>query len=160
MGRTNAEIHQCPSFTGDARSPGDPFTGYNYNTSYVGHGQGEAIEAPITSTQVRMPPECALFGDGQFSDGANKYMRSPWKDPKGGGDNLDARTAGTQGYRHLGRTNVAFCDAHAVAWNRRCTANSEQKEPAPGTGFLSPDNRLYDPLARGCHPPSAVIQRK
>jgi len=158
MGRTNTEIHQCPLFKGDAMSLGDPFTGYNYNTSYIGHGQGEYIVAPITCTQVRLPSECALFGDGQYAAGANKFMRSPWKDPKGGGDKMDFRTAGTQGYRHLDKTNVAFCDGHAVAWGRRCTSNSEQEEPAPDTGFLSPDNRLYDPLARARHPPSAMIQ--
>jgi prepilin-type processing-associated H-X9-DG protein/prepilin-type N-terminal cleavage/methylation domain-containing protein len=152
MGRTNPEIHQCPSFKGDAMSPGDPFTGYNYNTSYIGHGQGEYTVAPIISTQVRLPPECALFGDGQYADGANKYMRSPWKDVEGGGDDLDFRTAGTQGYRHLGRTNVAFCDGHAVAWNRCCTDNSEGKEPASDTGFLSTDNRPYDPRARAYRP--------
>ena len=160
LGRTNAEVHQCPSFKGDAQSPGDPFTGYNYNTSYIGHGQGEAIEAPIGLTQVRRPADCALFGDGEFADGANKYMRAPFKDVAGGGDDLDSRTAGTQGFRHLDRTNVAFCDGHATAWNRRCTANGEGRDPAPGTGFLSPDNRLYDPLARAGHPEAASIQRK
>ncbi|HSW46433.1 MAG TPA: H-X9-DG-CTERM domain-containing protein, partial [Phycisphaerae bacterium] len=160
MGTTHAEVHQCPLFEGNAQSPGDPYTGYNYNTSYIGHGQGEPIEAPIVFTQVRRPAECAIFGDGEFADGANKFMRAPWKDLAGGGDDLDHRTAGTQGYRHLGRTNVAFCDGHASAWNRRCTSNGEGKEPAPGTGFLSNDNRLYDPLARSPHPSAAAAQPK
>jgi len=152
MGRTNVAVHQCPTFKGDAQSPGDPFTGYNYNTSYIGHGQGEYIEAPIAFTRVRRPAECALFGDGQYADGANKFMRAPFKDTAGGGDDLDFRTAGTQGYRHLGKTNVAFCDGHATAWNRRYMNNGEGTDPAPGTGFLSPDNRMYDPLARANYP--------
>jgi len=159
-GGTDMEVHQCPSFKGDAQAPGEPYTGYNYNTSYIGHGQGEATVAPIIVTQVRRPADCALFGDGEFADGANKFMRSPYKDPQGGGDDLDNRTAGTQGFRHLGRTNVAFCDGHAATWGQRHTANSEGREPAPGTGFLSPDNRLYDPFARSGYPVAALHQPK
>lgn len=158
-GKTNTEVHQCPSFKGDAQAPGEPFTGYNYNTSYIGHGQGEATLAPITVSQVRRPSDCAIFGDGEFADGANKFMRSPFKDIAGGGDDFDNRTAGTQGFRHLGRTSVAFCDGHAVAWRDRFTENGEGREPAPGTGFLSADNRLYDPLARADHPIAATERR-
>src|SRR5437868_5953002 len=46
QGETNTQIQQCPSFDGRSNSPGDPYTGYNYNTSYVGHGQSEHIPAP------------------------------------------------------------------------------------------------------------------
>ncbi|MGH7979031.1 MAG: type II secretion system protein, partial [Limisphaerales bacterium] len=45
-GQTNPQIQQCPSFEGNANWYGDPYTGYNYNTSYIGHGQGEAIQQP------------------------------------------------------------------------------------------------------------------
>ncbi len=30
QGQTNVEIQQCPVFKGNANSPGDPYTGYNY----------------------------------------------------------------------------------------------------------------------------------
>jgi prepilin-type processing-associated H-X9-DG protein len=56
-----------------------------------------------------------------------------------------SRAAGTQGYRHYGRTNVAYCDGHA-AIVKECYKNTEEDqvvEIAEGTGFLSPDNSAY-----------------
>jgi prepilin-type processing-associated H-X9-DG protein/prepilin-type N-terminal cleavage/methylation domain-containing protein len=135
-------IHQCPSFRGSSNSPGDPYTGYNYNTSYIGHGQYESIPAPAKLEDVKSPGQCALFGDGQYAAGANKFMRAPRSNP-GDAQFSDAfRYAGTQGYRHLGRTNVSFCDGHAASWGECHTANVPNV--ASGTGFLSPDNRMYD----------------
>jgi len=136
-------IQQCPSYEGPANWPGDRYTGYNYNTSYIGRGEWEAIFAPARLIDVKDPAGCALFGDGEYSGGANKFMRSPFKAP--GDWSFSARTAGTQGYRHLGTTSVGFCDGHAAAWANRHTETSEpQAIPAEGTGFLSPDNSLYD----------------
>ncbi|MDB5328172.1 MAG: type secretion system protein, partial [Phycisphaerales bacterium] len=37
-GRGPTAIQQCPAFQGDSNTAADPFTGYNYNTSYIGHG--------------------------------------------------------------------------------------------------------------------------
>ena len=138
------KIQQCPSFQGAANWGQDPYTGYNYNTSYIGHGAGEAIPQPASVEDVREPQTCALFGDGQYVSGANKFMRAPWKNP--GDAQFSGRYAGTQGYRHLGATNVAFCDSHAVSWTECCkeTYPSDARKIAPGTGFLSPDNSLYD----------------
>jgi prepilin-type processing-associated H-X9-DG protein len=143
-GHTNPEIHQCPSFEGGHNWLADPFTGYNYNTSYIGHGQCEAIPAPTRLIAVRHPNECALFGDGQYSAGANKLMRAPWRNP--GDAQFSGRYAGTQGYRHLAQTNVAFCDGHAESRCQRYTETypADQPHVAPETGFLSPDNSLYD----------------
>ncbi|HEV2294997.1 MAG TPA: prepilin-type N-terminal cleavage/methylation domain-containing protein [Tepidisphaeraceae bacterium] len=138
---TEARVQQCPSYEGRSTSYKelDPYTGYNYNTSYIGHGQGEAVVAPAKVTQVRQPSATALFGDGQWSAGANKYMRSPQKHA---GDTFYARAAGTQGFRHRGRTNVAFVDGHAQTLAERFVAGVPQVHP--GTGFLSTDNSLYD----------------
>src|SRR5450432_3779034 len=58
------QIQQCPAFDGASNSPGDPFTGYNYNTSFIGHGQFEAIERLTKASQVRHSSKTALFGDG------------------------------------------------------------------------------------------------
>ena len=148
--RGNPQIQQCPSFDGSSEFGGDPYTGYNYNASYIGHGEGEAIEQPAKSSAVRRPAKTALFGDGQWSSGANKYMRAPWPDLANGGDDSDGQTrcAGTQGFRHDGRSNVAFCDGHAESLSA-CYTNHEEdpynpSTVAPGTGFLSPDNSMYD----------------
>lgn len=138
-----ARVQQCPSYEGRSNTSADPYTGYNYNTSYIGHGQGESIEAPARASTVRKPAETAIFGDGQYSAGANKYMRAPLANPAD--VDFHSRFAGTQGFRHKGRTNVAFCDGHAEALSQRFTDNADgAASVAPGTGFLSADNSLYD----------------
>jgi prepilin-type processing-associated H-X9-DG protein len=150
QGTTNPEIQQCPVFTGDANSDGDPYTGYNYNTDYIGKGKGEIPSStPARIESVKRPGDCALFGDGEWAEGANKFMRAPLDDPDHGGTIRDAnlRRAGTQGYRHLSRTNVAFCDGHAATWLERFTTvqpSANRDDIAPGTGFLSSDNKAYD----------------
>jgi prepilin-type N-terminal cleavage/methylation domain-containing protein/prepilin-type processing-associated H-X9-DG protein len=143
-GQTDARVQQCPSFDGKSNSPLDPYTGYNYNTSYVGHGQGETVEAPAKASQVRQPARTALFGDGEYYNGADKFMRAPFPHP--GDLTITTRAAGTQGFRHRGATNVAFCDGHAESLSDRFTQTVESQMPlvAKGTGFLSADNSMYD----------------
>jgi prepilin-type N-terminal cleavage/methylation domain-containing protein/prepilin-type processing-associated H-X9-DG protein len=141
------QVQQCPSFAGSSTAAGDPYTGYNYNTTRIGHGQGEDVHRPneilppARLNEIRNPARCALFGDGQWSAGANKFMRSPFVIP--GMDEFSNRSAGTQGFRHRGKTNVVFCDAHAETLADRYVSTSDPTAPAAGTGFLSPDNSLY-----------------
>ena len=143
-GRANLRVQQCPVYEGKSATFSDPFTGYNYNTSFVGHGQGELIVAPAKLNQVRRPAETALFGDaGPAVIGTNKYMRSPDRSP---GDPLsfngDARANGAQGFRHKNRTtNVVFCDGHAQTLRDRFVHNLPVTD---ASGFLSDDNSLYD----------------
>ncbi len=146
-GSHNPKVQQCPSFKGDDTWLGDPFTGYNYNTSYIGYSQPADPAArphPARVDQVESPQRTALFGDGQWASGANKFMRAPFQDAEH--DTFVGRVGGTQGYRHLGGTNVAFCDGHSETWTQRHTEMDPQEtmKVAPGTGFLSPDNSLYD----------------
>ncbi len=144
QGSTIEKVQQCPAFRGAHNWLDDPYTGYNYNTSYIGHGSGETIVMPAKAIQVKRPGECALFGDGQYIAGANKFMRSPWPSEADAG--WSGRSAGTQGYRHLGRTNVAYCDGSArpVRELYKETDPAEVENIAEGTGFLSPDNSAYD----------------
>jgi prepilin-type processing-associated H-X9-DG protein len=142
-GQSSPAVQQCPAFDGRSQSPGDPYTGYNYNTSYIGRGSREGPPARVP--QVRRPAETILFGDGQWSLGANKYMRSPRRSPTEPvtyKDGTAARAAGTQGYRHKGMTNAVFCDGHAESLRDRFTAANANV--AEGTGYLSEDNSLYD----------------
>jgi prepilin-type N-terminal cleavage/methylation domain-containing protein/prepilin-type processing-associated H-X9-DG protein len=151
QGQTNLKVQQCPAFNGKANWGSDPFTGYNYNTSYIGHGQGESAGAasmlappvPSKSAEVKHPAKTALFGDGQYSGGADKFMRAPWPNP--GDANFSGRYAGTQGFRHDGFSNVAFCDSHAESLEACYTNNADSAvNIAPGTGFLSVSNSMYD----------------
>lgn len=145
------KVQQCPSYKGVANSS-DLFTGYNYNTSYIGHGPNETVETPAKVTNVKNRAGCALFGDGQYTRGANKYMRSPiWYD----GDQFEDRYAGAQGYRHDGWTNVMWCDGHGSAQKElyiETVGDGQQlleeynsnKDNKVKVGFLSPDNSAYD----------------
>lgn len=142
-GRGNVQIQQCPSFTGSADYSDNPFTGYNYNTSYIGHGEGEDIEQPAKASDAMHPSKTVIFGDGQYSSGADKFMRAPWPNP--GDASWTSRWAGTQGFRHRQRTNAAFCDGHAGSFSTCYTNNADgAASVAPGTGFLSSDNSAYD----------------
>jgi prepilin-type N-terminal cleavage/methylation domain-containing protein len=152
---TTEKIQQCPGFTGDAMWGGDRYTGYNYNTSYLGGpteplggwapGAGPSL-ANIDS--IHSPAECAGFGDGEYGPGqANKFMRAPWAGGPGDANFGNAgRSAGTQGFRHLDTTCVGFTDGHAdtIETRHTNTYSAIQYKIDPNCGFLSEDNSLYD----------------
>ncbi len=143
QGSTNLKIQQCPSYTGPSATATDPYTGYNYNTSFIGHGWGEATTTPTRSVAIAAPATCAIFGDGQFYTGStDKFMRSPLLFPASPDTlNIITRSAGTQGYRHLGKTNVGYADGHAETQSAQFTGGSPLVTPT--TGFLSNDNSAY-----------------
>ena len=153
MGKTIDKIQQCPEFNGSDNWFDDPFTGYNYNTSYIGLNE---TANPIDSakiTEVRSPTETVIFGDGEYTAGANKFMRAPFSNPRDASFSDIGRYAGVQGFRHLHTTNVAFCDGHVNSQHEIYTnTNQASKEILDQynqtsdnkIGFLSIDNRLYD----------------
>ncbi|MEN6426806.1 MAG: DUF1559 domain-containing protein [Phycisphaerales bacterium] len=154
MGQAVDKVQQCPAFKGASNTVADPYTGYNYNTSYIGLIDTMSPVGSARITDVGRPAETTLFGDGQCpTGGANKYMRAPFSHP---GDTLlpdSARCSGAQGYRHMRQTNLAFCDGHVGPWSEISTqtdpvgkktldaCNSQGGVPI---GFLSSDNSLYD----------------
>ncbi len=84
QGEMIEKIQQCPSFRGAANWAQDPYTGYNYNTSYIGGRaavkDGRAIPQTVVMSskvsEVIRPGECAIFGDGQWADAAgNRVFR-------------------------------------------------------------------------------------
>lgn len=142
-------VQQCPVFKGSAMWKGDVFTGYNYNSSYLGGTtlikKGMKLPNSTKSAHlfdIKTPSECAMFGEGEYESGANKFMRSPFA----GDLDADASLAlgGTQGFRHRGRTNVGFADGHVESLGIRYTTTEAYGTPAKDCGFLSEDNRLYD----------------
>ena len=148
------EIQQCTSFKGASNAPNDPYTGYNYNSSYIGGIMNSAAgvvtgQNSSKTANVGRPSSCAIFGDGECVlsgiVGANKFMRSPWVG-KLDADDPGLRPYGTQGYRHLKKTNVVYCDGSAFASGKRYTDTYPSLQPlvAQGTGFLSADNSAYD----------------
>ncbi|MHC5000810.1 MAG: prepilin-type N-terminal cleavage/methylation domain-containing protein [Planctomycetota bacterium] len=147
------EIQQCPSFKGQPNAQ-QVFSGYNYNVSFIGYGQGlggPSDKKTARASEVSNGALNAIFGDGQYYDGGNKYMRSPFPHDD---DQFSARAAGTQGYRHSNKTNVAWCDGHVSSQKEIYTETipSQQElilqynleNPNNKVGFLSPDNSSYD----------------
>lgn len=144
----DVRVQQCPAFHGEANWKDDEYTGYNYNASYIGGREfrrgGQVLPASsrsATIAQVADPVHCALFGDGEYERGANKFMRSPFPGRLDAGGALAG--GGTQGFRHNGKTNIGFADGHAESLRTRHTKTSGGA-PADGCGFISADNGLYD----------------
>jgi len=168
QGDTIAKVQQCPSYKGTDNWNSDPFSGYNYNTTYIGHGQGESTDAsyrgpvvikalgirivlPAKASDVRSPTQCILFGDGGQAGGTNKLMRSPmvWE----GDTDWSVRLAGTQSYRHRGQTNIAWADGHVTGQQELYTdthptiksqLEAYNRQEKIKIGFIAPDNSLYD----------------
>lgn len=152
QGDTAEKIQQCPSFRGDTNTPYDPYTGYNYNTSYIGHGQYESIPQPTRRDRLSRPSGVVVFGDGQSMEGANKFMRAPLRSE--GDFSFNGRWAGTQGFRHNRRTNSAQGDGSATARDevftnidparhKQTLDDYNRRNPKFPVGFLSPDNAAY-----------------
>ncbi len=145
------QVQQCPSFKG-ASTAGDKFTGYNYNHSYIGGRvvflPGMTVHSPSAhKADVGSPENCAIFGDGEWSNGANKFMRSPAPNTASGHDasfSAASRYAGTQGFRHRDSTNVGFADSCVRKLDTPYKSAAAAANIADGTGFLSADNSLYD----------------
>ena len=131
----NSQINACPSF--QAESWGRPYTGYAYNTSYLGHGQFEPVPAPATLAAVERVSETVLLCDSAFdlagSLSANNYLRAP-------GDPAYAYIGPNVHFRHNGAANVAYCDGHVKA----STTRSNPSAANPDLGDLSSDDSAYD----------------
>jgi prepilin-type processing-associated H-X9-DG protein len=141
-------IQQCPSFKGRDMWAGERFTGYNYNTSYIGHGSGEPIQGSAKESAVKSPSETVIFGDGAYDGGrsANKLMRAPFGNHESGDLGFAGRAAGTQDFRHQRFCNVSYVDGHAggLCVIYRNSYGNEEGNVFGRCGWISPDDSLYD----------------
>ncbi|MCP4835441.1 MAG: hypothetical protein GY895_11850 [Phycisphaera sp.] len=155
------KVFQCPEFRGASTFGDDPATGYNYNTTYIGaEGRfpipdGNGIRQGWDNCRRGIPPgihrrhsTTALFGDGGWRDGANKFMRAPSNEVE---IDLALVHGGTQAFRHGGCTNICCLDGHV-----ECRENAfegihaddgllESITGFPKNGFLSDEDDFYDP---------------
>lgn len=147
------KVQQCPEYHGSTNFA-DPYTGYNYNTTYVGG------ESPFPSTgwkpfqpgvrysAGRRVAQVALFGDGGIASGvANKFMRAPTNTGWWG---IQVVYGGSQAFRHRLATNVAYLDLHVAPApgpfrGEHATESLLEHMGFPRNGFLSDDDRAYDP---------------
>ncbi|MCX5641103.1 MAG: type II secretion system protein [Planctomycetota bacterium] len=158
---TPLAVQQCPDFEGASTFGADPYTGYNYNTSYLGHegtyptvaSDGTALDGwrtarmGIPATAICNPSATAVFGDGGWRGGANKFMRAPMNRVEG---DLGLVAAGTQAFRHWGGcTCCAHLDGHVSTY---AEPKSNQGIPPamatwvmdfPNNGFLSANDASY-----------------
>lgn len=140
------KVMQCPAFLGgNSNAAGEQYTGYNYNCSYIGKVEGDPgkRKVPAKLSQLKKPDRTALFGDGEFASGANKYMRAPKSSNKHDASGAAIREAGTQGFRHLGKTNIVFCDGHVESLSVPYLRSGDEGFVSKKCGFISPDNSLY-----------------
>lgn len=156
------EVQQCPSCMEASTFGVDPCTGYQFNTSYLGtEGQLPAsgedgrtldgwsrVRAGVGPGQWRRTDSVAVFADGGWRGGANKFMRAPSARVE---NDLGLAYAGASAFRHGGRCNVAWLDGHVEAVEQ--PHEGLHATPAllrnvmdwPRNGFLSPDDAAYDP---------------
>jgi len=123
------EIQSCPSFV--ATSVDRPHTGYGYNATYIG------AASPAAIADIKFPAETVLLADSAiwspFTNQVigNNYLRAPG----------DACHCGpTVHFRHNATADVAYCDGHVKAVNRKYSTNSNDKSIAD----LSADDSAYD----------------
>jgi prepilin-type processing-associated H-X9-DG protein len=156
------EVQQCPACASASTFGADPFTGYHYNTTYLGAEgllpaageDGERLDgwdrvrAGVGPGQWRRTESVAVFADGGWRGGANKFMRAPSGRVEG---DLGLVYAGAGAFRHGGRCNVAWLDGHVEGAEQ--PHEGEHATPTllrsvmdwPSNGFLSPDDSAYDP---------------
>lgn len=159
---TPTPAQQCPDFVGHSTFGGDPYTGYNYNTTYIG-AEGrfpemgpdgrwldgwEVARRGLASGNFRHTSTTAVFGDGGWRGGANKFMRAPSASVEG---DFQTVYAGGQAFRHGGCTHVCYLDGHVSGvCERHQGAHASdtllnQVMGFPLNAFLSDGDKPYDP---------------
>ena len=155
-------VFQCPDFRGASNFGEDPSTGYNYNTTFVGaegrfptlDPDGRLLEGwdhcrrGVPAAAHRKPSTTALFGDGGWIAGANKFMRAPSNTVE---VDLGLVHGGTQAFRHALCSNLVCLDGHVECCDTPSEGIHGNEEflrtitDYPRNGFLSDDDASYDP---------------
>ena len=159
---SDPRVFQCPDFRGPSTFGADPATGYNYNTTYVGaegrfptiddegriHDGWNNCRKGVPAAIHRRPSNVAIFGDGGWANGANKFMRAPSCTVE---PDVAMVCAGAQAFRHHNCTNCVFLDGHSECRESAFEGPHASEEllqeimDFPRNGFLSEDDSAYDP---------------
>jgi len=135
----DGKVWQCPSF--EVNYSDRPYTGYAYNSSYIGIAPFEKIILGrksakfvhiLNTPQTILVCDSALWSTFSSETIGNNYLRAPG-DLSYFGPNIH--------FRHSGFANVAFCDGHVEATNKKCNVSANDDS----LGDLCPgDSTLYD----------------
>lgn len=134
--KSNA-VSSCP--TNEIKEKwGRPFTGYAYNTSYIGCiVDPPEFRSPATESSIMQPSDTVLVTDSAMYSGGsragNNYLRAPQ-------DIYYGYTGPNTHFRHLGAAEVAYCDGHVKAVKTKFNTRVE----APDLADLSQDDSAYD----------------
>ena len=134
----DGRVWQCPSFKvygGDR-----PYTGYAYNSSYIGIAPFEEamlgrksakINHILNTSQTVLVCDSAIWSTFTNETIGNNYLRAPG-DLSYFGPNVH--------FRHSGFANVNFCDGHVEARGEKYNISVNDST----LGDLSVDDSLYD----------------
>ncbi|MFM7808606.1 MAG: hypothetical protein ACKPEA_11885, partial [Planctomycetota bacterium] len=117
------EVQQCPACLAASTFGADPFTGYQFNTTYLGAegllpatGEDGSVQDGWSRVRLGVGPgqwrhtdTVAMFADGGWRGGANKFMRAPSAKVE---NDLGMVYTGGSAFRHRGQCNVAWLDGH------------------------------------------------
>ena len=147
-GYSAKSIVSCPKCRREKDNwDGNGLTGYNYNCSFVGKVEGDpgARKKPLKWKAVKRFDKLLLFGDAGYAGGMNKFMRSPVSANLYDTSSTGVRQAGTQSFRHRGRTNLAFADGHVESRSQAYVLGGKKGFVSENTktGFVAPDNSIY-----------------
>jgi len=139
----DGKVWQCPSFK--VQSWGRPYTGYAYNSSYLGIAPFDEVSLGRKSAKVdriAKPSETVLVCDSAYYNtndafppvgaNGNNFLRSPGDPNNYVGPNVH--------FRHNGFANVAFCDGHVEAIGTKYNVSAYDSNLAD----LSADDSMYD----------------
>ncbi len=155
-------VQQCPEFLGASTFGNDPSTGYNYNTTYLGaEGRFPEVDESgewrdgwnvarrgLRASECRKTSTTALFGEGGWKGGANKFMRAPSASVE---NDFMTVYSGAQAFRHTTATHVCYLDMHVGG---TCDCNDGVHAQGslltdildfPRNGFLADTDAPYDP---------------
>lgn len=130
----DGRIFACPDFVGF--DFGRPYTGYAYNTSYIG-GALEEGKPACPLGKISDPAGTAVFADGGYGPvpaHPENYLRAP--------SDTNYFRGGLVDFRHTGLANVAYADGHVKAAPDRFPYR--YNPPSSEFGALSQDDSAYD----------------
>ncbi len=134
--KSNA-VSSCPS-NEIKEQWGRPYSGYAYNTSYIGCiPDPPEFRQPAAESTIAQPSDTVLLADSAMLSGGsragNNYLRAPL-------DVFYGYTGPNVHFRHLGTATVAYCDGHA----KSSKAKYHPREGASDLADLSDDDSAYD----------------